>query len=190
MRLSRSDLFPVLTIVTGGVIGASLLFGLRGSPSGDEAEQMTADARAEILAQLQAKMAESHEELRRLLEEPRPVPSATVESAPVRPVLVYIDGVPIVCKSGDGDAYVLRSVDPDPERVLRSRNGSYGNEPFFCIVGVGAETANLDNLSELDSWDIKMVEGLKADAAVRLFGERASHGAMLITLKEDAKGRP
>ena len=36
MGLSRSDLLPVLTIMTGGVIGASLSFGvLAWSPSGD-----------------------------------------------------------------------------------------------------------------------------------------------------------
>ena len=35
MRLARADLFPVLTIMAGGVIGASLSFSLRGSRSDD-----------------------------------------------------------------------------------------------------------------------------------------------------------
>ncbi len=35
MRLSRSDLLPMLTIMAGGVIGASLSFSLLGSRSGD-----------------------------------------------------------------------------------------------------------------------------------------------------------
>ncbi len=35
MRLARADLFPVLTIMAGGVIGASLSFGLLGSRSDD-----------------------------------------------------------------------------------------------------------------------------------------------------------
>ena len=68
MRLSRADLVPVLTIVAGGVIGASLSFSFLGSRSDDEAVQMTADARAEILAKLQATRAERLAELRALME--------------------------------------------------------------------------------------------------------------------------
>ena len=48
MRLSRSDVFPVLAILAGGAIGALLTLSPRvlWSPSEDVAEQMTADAQA------------------------------------------------------------------------------------------------------------------------------------------------
>ena len=48
MRLSRTDLVPVLAIIAGGAIGALLTLSPRvlWSPSEDVAEQMTADAQA------------------------------------------------------------------------------------------------------------------------------------------------
>ncbi len=56
MKLSRSDLLPVLTIVVGGVIGASLSFGFLGSRSNDVpaanpivAPSMTPEARADAI---------------------------------------------------------------------------------------------------------------------------------------------
>ncbi len=85
MRLSRADLLPVLTIVAGGLVGASLSFSLMGSWSDDEAEQMTAYARAEILVTLQETRAEREAELmanfkrleeQRLLERDRMDPFA------------------------------------------------------------------------------------------------------------------
>ncbi len=81
MRLSRTDLVPVLTIVAGGVIGGSLSFSLLGSRSGDEAEQMTAEARVEILAKLQEKAAESRAELDRMVRLRRDVEEAIARAA-------------------------------------------------------------------------------------------------------------
>ena len=48
MRLSPTDLLPVLTIIAGGVVGASLTlsFLVLWSPDEDVAEQMTADAQS------------------------------------------------------------------------------------------------------------------------------------------------
>ena len=56
MRLSRTDFIPVLTIVAGVVIGASLSFGFLGSRSADVpaanpivAPSMTPEARADAI---------------------------------------------------------------------------------------------------------------------------------------------
>ena len=56
MKLSRTDLVPVLAIVTGGVIGASLSFSFLGSRSNDVpaanpivAPSMTPEARADAI---------------------------------------------------------------------------------------------------------------------------------------------
>ena len=56
MRLSRMDLLPLLTIVVGGALGASLSFGFLGSRSNDVpaanpivAPSMTPEARADAI---------------------------------------------------------------------------------------------------------------------------------------------
>lgn len=62
MKLSRTDLVPVLAIVAGGVIGASLSFGFLGSGSDDVvfvatpvvAPSMTPEARAEAIDQAES----------------------------------------------------------------------------------------------------------------------------------------
>ncbi len=100
MRLSRTDLVPVLTIVVGGVIGASVSFSLLGSRSNDEAEQMTADARVEILTKLQERAAESRAglvatfeqlEAQRLLDRDR---MERVEEADAREQIEPLETVP------------------------------------------------------------------------------------------------
>ena len=163
MRHSRTDLVPVLAIIAGGVIGASLSFSFLGSRSGDVPVTLG------------------------LLNES----SAALESVPVGPVLVSPDGRSMVCRSGDGDVYQLAWVDRDPEWVPlspdRQRIASYRNQPLVCIDGVGVDTSNLPNV--VSEEDIENIEILKADAAVRLYGAQASGGVIRISLKEDRPER-
>ncbi len=76
MRLSRTDFFPLLTIVAGGVIGASLSFSFLGSRSDDvpAPEPVVAPSATAELAPKQIDMLEQMkalEEAMRLLERDR-----------------------------------------------------------------------------------------------------------------------
>jgi hypothetical protein len=103
----------------------------------------------------------------------------------------------------NGAVYRFRSVDGDPEWVELSSDGqrieSSRNPAPICIVGVEEEAATqyllqlrsigpkiMDNLVEEDIEDIEVV---LAAAAVRRYGDEASNGAILITLKEEWRRR-
>ena len=159
MRLSRTDLVPLLTIIAGGAVGALLTFSplvLR-SPADDGLAPV------------------------RVVQ-----PASDGMRARVRPVPVRSsDGRTIVFVSSDGRTYRFRSVDKDPEPVTLSADGqwiAYQAQPLIFIDGVSVGTFFPESL---DPDDVEGIEVVKGDAAVALYGVKASAGVTLISLKEE-----
>ena len=159
MRLSRIDLVPLLTIVAGGVIGASLSFGLLGrSPSDDVpapnpvvAASVTTEERIEVVP-----------------VEIAPRPRWTLfcpDTCGERP-WVYVR-LPLR-KDGIVDLSFL----PDVESQERA---------LFYIDGVRFGSSDL----RMDWRTVESVETVRGNAAVALYGEEAFAGVVLISLKEN-----
>ena len=98
MRPSRTDLLPVLTIMTGGVIGASLSFSFLGSRSGD----VPTFALAAVVAPVPPVplfVPVPPPPMAPVVPVPSMVPVPPVPPAPrfppVTPMIIYIDGVRI-----------------------------------------------------------------------------------------------
>ncbi len=176
MRLSRTHFVPVLAIVAGGALGASLSFGLLALvPSGDVpvAESVVAPSATD-------------ESVRRLmlylLEQREALEEAT------RATLVR-EGGSMVCQYGDvysldwneGDPWV----DLSPEEL---RIWYEGNRSLICFDGVGVDTSIWDK-NVFPASDVENTALLKADAAVPLYGAQASAGVIRVTLWEDRPGR-
>ena len=154
MRLPRTDLVPVLTIIAGGVVGASLSFSfLALSPSDDVPAP-----------------------------DPVVVPSATVEMV-IAGVRMEVDGYPDV---------TARSIEVDGSVITGTRI----EVPLFVIDGIPVSRAQpllyIDGVrmgislaQGLDPDDVESVEIVKGDAAVALYGEEASVGVILISLKKE-----
>ena len=156
MRLSRTDFVPVLAIVAGGVIGASLSFGFLGSRSDDVPPVVY-----EYVATLD------------------PVQARPVPASPEGAMTCIPNGVVFRAPSvnGSGPGPVTVKISPD------ERRGRYLYEPLLCIDGMNVD---LLDLMRIPTEDIESIENLDADAAVALYGaRRGSAGAILYTLKED-----
>ena len=230
MRLSRTHLVPVLAIVAGGVIGASLSFSFLELRSDD-----VVVVAAPVSATYENVEVLRLEEAQRLLEQhpEAPVESVRYQMDEAQRVLDRVQEVQLrreeVLLQRDieeglrelefglreelqeraltcffnGAVYRFRSVDGDPEWVELSsdeqRIAQSGNQPLVCIDSVDEEAATryLLQLGSLgprivDNFvaeDIEDVEVQLSVPAVRRFGEEASNGAIVITLKEDRLGR-
>ena len=153
MRLFRTDLVPVLAIVAGGALGASLSFGFLGSWSEDV----------------------SGVTLGLLYEN-----AATVEPVQARP-----EGA-MTC-TPNGVVYRTASVDGSrPDRVTvkilpDERRGRFLYRPLLCVDGVAVDEIDLVRNPQ----DYAVIERLDPDAAIALYGERGSAGAVLVTFKGD-----
>ena len=161
MRLSRTDFVPVLAIVAGGVIGASLSFGFLGSRSEDVPPVVY-----EYVATLE------------------PVQARPVSASPEGAMTCIPNGVVFRAPSvnGSGPGPVTVKISPD------ERRGRYLYEPLLCIDGMNVD---LRDLMRIPTVDIERIEELDADAAVALYGaRRGSAGAILVTLKEDRTRGP
>ena len=160
MRLSRTHLVPVLAIVAGGVIGASLSFGFLGSRSDDDApvgmvtDQVT-DARLDEVA-IAVPAARPCFEQQRISAPPdwvqEPGSSITIRSFSLlemaNPPLFFVDGV----RYDAGDC-ILADLEPD----------------------------------DIEDMDLLMSG---SPGAVRRFGEEASNRAIVImTLTDEARRR-
>ena len=188
MRLSRTDLLPVLTIVAGGVLGASLSFGFLGSRSGEmpEVERRQIDVE------------------RRWFEVDRAGNVTTFEPVQASPedATCFFNGAVYRFRTVDGDPEWVE-LSSDGQRIASSENLSLleqrAQAALLCIDGVEEEAATqyllqlasvgpriVDNMV---AEDIEDVEVLLSAAAVRRYGEEASSGAIVLTLKEDRPGR-
>ena len=216
MRLSRTDLVPVLAIVAGGVIGASLSFSFLGSRSvevpapewevpkriGVDGMMVLTGAMVEVEIAFERAVLLVHAQQEEALARARALAAGTRRIEVVRVRLVPSQEGAMTCFL-NGAVYRFRSVDGDPEWVELSSDGqrieSSRNPAPICIVGVEEEAATqyllqlrsigpkiMDNLVEEDIEDIEVV---LAAAAVRRYGDEASNGAILITLKEEWRRR-
>ncbi len=170
MRPSRTDVFPMLVIMAGGAIGALLtlspvlLFG----PIDD------------VPAPVQPVLS--------------PPEEATVWVRPLAGRAVPIlspDGTSIVYEDGNGNVYRVNSgVSPGEQRIAYRSKTSVEEtaEPLWVIDGVPIGTSR-SILESLEAENVEAIEVLKADAAVRLYGQEASSGVILITLKGTSSRR-
>ena len=225
MRLSRSDFVPVLAIVAGGMIGASLSFGLLGSRSEDVAVDVPVSATYESVEVFLRR--ETFNKAFRLLERDRMAGDYRERAERIRlrrseeqqrlqerdlqerfeKEIEQVQNRYEMSQEGamtclvDGAVSRFSTVDGDPEWVELSseRIESFEIAPLLCIDGVEEEAATqyllqlasvgpriVDNLV---AEDIEDVEVLLSAAAVRRYGEEASSGAIVLTLKEDRPGR-
>ena len=170
MRLSRTDFVPVLAIVAGGVVGASLSFGLLGSRSDDvrAPTRPVPGATAEVVSD-RASVLEKAKQLARFEEVP--------------------EGGSMVCQYGDVYSLDWNGSDPwvdlSPEEL---RIWYEGNRSLICFDGVGVDTSIWDN-NVFPASDVESTALLKADAAVPLYGAQVSAGVLRVTLREDRPGR-
>lgn len=124
---------------------------------------------------------------------------AVVEAAPVASDLADAEeGIFLVRKKGENVEY-LGSVSPDQLRLIQEDGGEgpasflirgreLGGDPAAAearplIVVDGVIMSDPDALESLNPDDIESVDVVKGDAAVALFGERATNGVVKITLK-------
>ena len=160
MRLSRTDLVPVLAIVAGGVIGASLSFSFLGSRSDDVVSGVTLGLLYEA--------------------------SATEEPVQARPVPASPEGA-MTC-TPNGVVYRIASEWSRPDLVAvkispDERRGRFLYQPIICVDGMNVDWTDL---MRIPPEDFASIESLDAGAAVALYGaRRGSAGAILYTLKED-----
>lgn len=218
MRLSRTDAVPVLAIVAGGVIGASLSFSLL-SRSDDvpsvnpiAAPSMTSEARADAIDRaeriLRTRIDEFGVEERGVVLIPqiriRPITigrSNPLVRAGADRLIVGLPGqfarFEEVRESGsmacqfDGETFSLDWNDSDPWVDLSPgelRIWWQGNRSLICFDGVGVDTSIWDN-NGFPASDVENTALLKADAAVPLYGAQVSAGVIRVTLWEDRRRR-
>ncbi len=163
MRLPRTDLVPVLTIIAGGAIGALLTLSplLLFAPSDN------------VPASVQ----------------PVRSPAKAAPAAP-RPVPVWSTaGTSVVYQDANGRVYRVRAGGGEPQSVAVSPDGewiAYQAQPLFYIDG---ERVGPSFPESLDPDDIESIEVLKGESAVALYGEEASAGVIRIILKEARQRR-
>jgi TonB-linked SusC/RagA family outer membrane protein len=88
-------------------------------------------------------------------------------------------------------------------RITIRGNGSFeSNQPLYIVDGVPIDNSNYgqpglwggtdggDGISSLNSDDIESMTILKGGTAAALYGSRAANGAIVITTKKGAKGKP
>ena len=195
MRLSRTDLFPVLAIIAGGAVGVfasgSLLLL---SPSGDlpvpdpvEAPSMTPEAWADAVDRAERILRTRIDEfgveeplVQKVGAEVDPVEtSPDVQWAPL--YMPDASGGPRVYVRvpvrKDGTGLVDLSFRPDVESQERS---------LFYVDGERYGSSDL----ALDLSAVESIEAVKGPAAIALYGEEASAGVVRISLKEDARRQP
>jgi len=192
MRLSRTDLLPVLTIVAGGVIGASVSAGilmpnlLLMSRSGD--------VRALDPVVAPRATAESATPKRR-----RAIASLAIADMDIATIIAQAPDTPMQqmlrARTPDLDFTRLSGVAGSGSSInIRGFSSiAIGNQPRIYVDGVLVDNSYsnpIDSpLDEVEPEDIESIEVLKGDAAVALYGEEASAGAILITLKKDRTRR-
>ena len=178
MRLSRTDVFPMLVILAGGSLGALLTFSplLLFGPSNN----------VPALAQ------------------PAWAPTVTVP-APLRPVTGRAvpvwspDGTSVVFESTNGRVYRVNAGGGEPEPVQVSPDGQWIAYQSEARGETGITVIDLENTTlpvvlsgngsfwarggGLDPDDIESIEVLKGDAAVALYGDESSAGVIRVTLK-------
>ena len=156
MRLPRIDLVPMLAIVAGGVMGATLSLRLVSSDDVPAPNPVVVSSATEA---------------DRIEADP-------VENSPDRRWAMYCPdtcGEPwlFMRMPKDGTARVDLSFRTDPENQLQP--------PLFYIDGVRIGSSDLS--LELDA--IESIETVRGAAAIALYGEGAFPGVVQITLKED-----
>ena len=176
MRLLRTDLVPVLSIIAGGVVGALLTFSplLLFGPSNN------------VPASVQ----------------PMRSPAKAAPAAP-RPVSVWSpSGASVVSEDGNGNVYRVRSGGGEPEPVAVSPNGQWivyqsdesGEARIVLRMGTGRVVFSRNGSlwtggRGVDTNDIESIEVLKGESAVALYGEEASAGVIRIILEEARQRR-
>ncbi len=173
MRLSRTDFVPVLAIVAGGALGASLSFGFLGSRSDDvvfvAAPVVAPSATAELVSD-RTYVLEKAKQLARS-EEVRERGSMACQ----------YDLETFSLDWNDSDPWV--DLSPGELRIWWQ-----GNRSLICFDGVGVDTSIWDNNVFPASY-FENTALLKADAAVPLYGAQVSAGVLRVTLWEDRRGR-
>ena len=158
MRLSRTDLVPVLTIVAGGVIGASFTFSFLSRPDGVSAPDPVVALSATSGDRIEADR---------------------VEISPDEQwIMLYIPDT----DGGEPRVYVRRRKDGTGRVDLSFRPDVESQErPLFYIDGVRFGSSDLS--LKLDA--IESIETVSGDAAVALYGGEAFAGVVRISLKEE-----
>lgn len=185
MRFSRTDLAPMLVIVAGVAIGASLTFGpaLLFAP----ADQM--------VISVQPAWSPSK-------EVSRPVRPEPIRRRAGRAVPVWSpDGLSVVFESIDGRAFRVRASGGEPQPVSISPDGRWiayesdvNGEARVQVRIIDSEGSRVPVILSADGsfWsrggglepdDIEKIEVLKGDAAVELYGQSASDGMIRVTVK-------
>ena len=160
MKLSRTDLLPALAIVAGGVIGASLSF--------------------------------SFLERSRSGDVPVAVPAVAPSGVPAGESIPFeVVSVPVEMRRLQWSPTEARI---EFNRVEISPDGQgVAGEPLVYVDGVRVNNDAGDGtsvLNDFDPEDIESVEIVKAAAAIAQYGEEASAGVILISLKEGASFEP
>ncbi len=228
MRLSRTDLLPVLTIVAGGILGASLSFSFIGSranevpvavplvvpsdaapaPAGTVTGQVVDASSGQPIAAVQVFVPSlqlgglTQPDGRYQLQN---VPEGTYTLTAIRlgyrttevqitigggqaieqnfsiaEEAIQLNGIVVTgtpgCTQASGSSINIRGFS----------SSQVGNQPLIYLDGVRLDYcySQRRDLADLDPADIESIEVLKAPAAVALYGEEASAGAIQITLKE------
>ena len=239
MRLSRTDLFPVLTIVAGGVIGASLsLSFLALSPSGD----------VPVAVGLRYEATATVESATRVPARVGTVTGQVIDASsgsPVAAAQIYIASLELGGLSQRNGRYLLQNVPAGSYTLAVARIGyrtteaqitvgggqtvernfsvaqeaiqlhemvvtgppcgtqrrainirgfssiEIGNQPLIYVDGMRVyDSGACDSLlDDVNPDDIETIEIVKGPAAVGLYGEEASAGAIVITLKEALRRR-
>ena len=192
MRFSRTDVAPMLVIVAGVAIGASLTFGpaLLFAP----ADQMAITVQPTWSPELTWSTSE---------DVSRPVRPRTGRAVPVWSP----DGVSVVFESTDGRAFRVRSGGGEPQLVAVSPDGqwiSYESDvkgkARVLISVMDLESKRVPVILSADGsfWsrggglqpdDIESIEVLKGDAAVEYYGTSATGGVIRVTVREKLNRR-
>jgi len=186
MRLSRTDLVPVLAIVAGGVIGASLSFSFLGSGSDDVP---ATEWSSEITG--------------------FPVPTETVGGTQRRAIgnaVAVVDAAAITAQVSITSMQQMLAARTPGLNFTRSDGtlgaGSsidirgfssilIGNQPLIYVDGIrvdgfrDAGGSGGSALDDINPEDIESIEVIKGPAAATLYGTEASAGVIQIITKKE-----